>query len=136
MKHFQYLVDNPIPINFSLILDLILFRMILIVRFWNILYCLFKVNLIILSRLILVEARGLGGASEVGWQGVGCRGAATERHQEPQTGERSPLWGCWGNWGEILNVYYVRLIKHWWYAKCWKLRRLKEVQGAPYLLWR
>lgn len=79
--------------------------------------------------MISVKARGLGGVSEVGWQGVGRRGATTERHQEPQKGEGGPLWGCWGNWDEIPNVYYVRHIKHWWYAtcKCWKLKRLKEV---------
>lgn len=77
--------------------------------------------------MISVEARGLGGVSEVGWQGVGRRGATTERHQEPQTGKGGPLWGHWGNWGEIPNVYYVLLIKRWWYAKCWKLRILKEV---------
>lgn len=51
--------------------------------------------------MISVEARGLGGVSEVGWQGVGRWGAATERHQEPKTGEGGPLWGRWGNWDEI-----------------------------------
>lgn len=54
--------------------------------------------------MISGEAWGLGGASEVRWQGVGRRGTTTERHQEPQTGERGPLRGCWGNWVEFFII--------------------------------